>query len=385
MKIKGYRRENGKVGIRNHLLVLPASVCASETAVRIAEHIKEAVALPHQHGCCQVGADHDQTVNTLVGLGKNPNVGSVLVVGLGCEGAEPGDMAKRIAKTGKAVEKITIQECGGTLKAIEEGTRIVRDLANDLVLMEKEEVDISEITLAIECGGTDATSGIAANPAVGGASDKLIEFGGAAMLSETTELIGAEHVLAKRAVNEDVKENLLGIVKRTEDRAMSLGVDIRGGQPTPGNIEGGVTTIEEKSLGCIYKAGTADIAGVLEYGEVPAKKGFHVMDTPGQDIESITGMLAGGAQVVIFTTGRGTPTGSPLAPVIKVTGNSSTFNNMIDNIDVNAGKIIDEGLTIDDLAEEIFDLMVEVCNGKKTKAELLGHQEFGIHKIAPTF
>ncbi|AZO93487.1 UxaA family hydrolase [Halocella sp. SP3-1] len=385
MKIKGYRRENGKVGIRNRLIVLPTSVCASETAVRIAEHIEEAVALPHQHGCCQIGADHEQTVNTLVGLGKNPNVGAVLVIGLGCEGAEPGDIAERIAETGKTVAKITIQECGGTLKAIEKGTRIVRDLANDLVLMEKEEVDLSEITLAIECGGTDATSGIAANPAVGGVSDKLIKLGGTAMLSETTELIGAEHILAERAINEKVREKLLNIVERTEKRAMSLGVDIRGGQPTPGNITGGVTTIEEKSLGCIYKAGTADISGVLEYGEVPSRKGFYVMDTPGQDIESITGMLAGGAQIVIFTTGRGTPTGSPLAPVIKVTGNSNTYTNMIDNIDINAGKIIEEGLTIEDLSEEIFNFMLEVCNGRKTKAELLGHKEFGIYKLAPTF
>ncbi|GAB6099225.1 UxaA family hydrolase [Halanaerocella petrolearia] len=385
MKIQGYKRENGKVGIRNHLLILPTSVCSSETAVRIAEHISEAVALPHQHGCCQVGADADQTVDTLVGLGKNPNVASVLVVGLGCEGAEPSEVAERIKETGKPVKKITIQECGGTLKAIEEGTRIAREFANEIALMEKEEVDISKITLAIECGGTDSTSGIAANPAVGGASDKLIELGGTAMLSETTELIGAEHVLAKRAVNEEVEEKLLNTVNKIEDRAMELGVDIRGGQPTPGNMEGGVTTIEEKSLGCIYKAGSATIEGVLEYAEVPTDKGFHIMDTPGQDIESITGMLAGGAQVVIFTTGRGTPTGSPLAPVIKVTGNSSTYQNMIDNIDINAGKIIDEGLTIDNLADEIFESMVEVCNGKKTKAELLGHKEFGIHKIAPTF
>ncbi|AGB41134.1 altronate dehydratase [Halobacteroides halobius DSM 5150] len=385
MKIQGYRRANGRVGVRNHLLVLPTSVCASETAARIAEHINEAIALPNQHGCCQVGADADLTVNTLVGLGKNPNVGAVLVVGLGCEGAEPSEVAARITKTGKPVEKIVIQECGGTLKAIEKGIRITRDLANDLVLMEKEEADLSEIILGIECGGTDATSGIAANPAVGGASDKLVELGGTAMLSETTELIGAEHVLAKRAANEQVKEELLNTVKQIENKAMSLGVDLRGGQPTPGNKEGGVTTIEEKSLGCIYKAGTATINGVLDYAQQVEEKGFYVMDTPGQDIESIAGMLAGGAQIIIFTTGRGTPTGSPIAPVIKVTGNTQTYQKMIDNIDINAGKIIDQGLTIDDLAEEIFASLVDVCNGEKTKAELLGHQEFGIHKLNSTF
>ncbi|WP_026894697.1 UxaA family hydrolase [Clostridiisalibacter paucivorans] len=385
MKIMGYRRENGKIGIRNHVVILPTSVCSSETAVRISRNVEGSIALPHQHGCCQVGADHDQTVRTLIGLGSNPNVAKVLVVGLGCEGAEPTYVADEIRKTGKTVETITIQQCGGTLKTIEKGTRIARDMVQSVANIPREEVDMDEIVLGIECGGTDTTSGIAANPAVGVSSDILIKKGGTAMLSETTELIGAEHILAKRAVNREVAEKLIEIVDRTEKRAMSLGVDIRGSQPTPGNIEGGVITIEEKSLGCIYKAGSAPIQGVLEYAECPKGKGFYVMDTPGQDIESITGMLAGGAQIIIFTTGRGTPTGSPIAPVIKITGNSNTYNNMIDNMDINAGKIIDEQVSIEDLGKEIFEEMVKVCNGKITKAEALKHREFGIYKIAPTF
>ena len=384
MKIKGYKRENGKVGIRNHLLVLPTSVCAAHTAVKIADQISEAVAIPHEHGCCQLGPDEDQTIRTLIGLGKNPNVGSVLVVGLGCEGVEPDNVAEEISKTGKRVEKLVIQKEGGTLKTIEAGTRIARNMANELAKMEREDVDLDNIVLGIECGGTDATSGIAANPAVGGASDKLLEFGGTAMLSETTELIGAEHVLAERAINEDVKNRLFEIVNRTEKRALDSGVDLRGNQPTPGNIQGGVTTIEEKSLGCIYKAGSADIQGILEYAEEVENKGFYVMDTPGQDIDSITGMLAGGAQIIVFTTGRGTPTGSPIAPVIKVTGNSRTYKMMEDNIDINAGRIIDESVPMSEVSEEIFDYMVRVANGEKPKAELLGHKEFGIFRIAPT-
>jgi len=384
LKIKGYKRENGKVGIRNHLLVLPTSVCAAHTAVKIADQISEAVAIPHEHGCCQLGPDEDQTTRTLIGLGKNPNVGSVLVVGLGCEGVEPDNVAEEISKTGKRVEKLVIQKEGGTLKTIEAGTRIARNMANELAKMEREDVDLDNIVLGIECGGTDATSGIAANPAVGGASDKLLEFGGTAMLSETTELIGAEHVLAERAINEDVKNRLFEIVNRTEKRALDSGVDLRGNQPTPGNIQGGVTTIEEKSLGCIYKAGSADIQGILEYAEEVENKGFYVMDTPGQDIDSITGMLAGGAQIIVFTTGRGTPTGSPIAPVIKVTGNSRTYKMMEDNIDINAGRIIDESVPMSEVSEEIFDYMVRVANGEKPKAELLGHKEFGIFRIAPT-
>lgn len=384
MKFMGYRRENSQVGTRKLIAVIPTVVCSSETAVRIAD-LTGTTALPHQHGCCQVGADHDQTVKTLINLGKNPNIAGVLVVGLGCEGVPFDDVAEAIAKTGKLTEVITIQGCRGTLRTIEKGSRIVKDMVQKLALQEREEIDISELVLGIECGGTDATSGIAANPAVGHASDLLLEAGGTAMLSETTELIGAEHVLARRAASKEAGDKIIEIVQRCEKRAMSLGVDIRGGQPTPGNIEGGMTSIEEKSLGCIYKAGTAPIKGVLEYGEAPKEKGFYVMDTPGQDIESITGMLAGGAQVIIFTTGRGTPTGSPIAPVIKVTGNARTYEILEDNLDISAAPIVEGVKSIQEVGKDIFDEMITVASGKPTKAEVLGYKEFGIYKIAPTF
>lgn len=385
MKIYGYRREDGRFGIRNHVIVLPTSVCSSETAVRISSLVDGTVALPHQHGCCQVGIDYEQTVRTLIGLGKNPNVAAVLVVALGCEGIQPGVVVDGIRASGKPVESVIIQECGGTLKAIGKGAEVLRKMVQQASLAKREEFHIDNLMLGIECGGSDATSGIAGNPVVGFVSDMLIEAGGTAMLSETTELIGAEHILARRAVSEEVANKLLEIVNRTEQRSISMGVDIRGSQPTPGNIEGGISTIEEKSLGCIYKAGTAPINGILEYGEEPRSRGFFVMDTPGQDIESITGMLAGGCQVIIFTTGRGTPTGSPIAPVIKVTGNSGTYNKMIDNIDINAGRIIDGEISLQDCAKEIFDEMVEVCNGKLTKAELLKHNEFAIFRVGYTF
>jgi len=205
------------------------------------------------------------------------------------------------------------------------------------------------------------------------------------MLSETTEFIGAEHVLARRARNSEIGEKIIHIVRQCEERANLLNVDIRGGQPTPGNIEGGISSIEEKSLGCIYKAGHAPIQDVLQYGEKPGGKGLYVMDTPGQDIESITGMLAGGAQVVIFTTGRGTPTGSPIAPVIKITGNSRTYQLMEDNTDIDASTIISGDETIEQVGQRIFDEIFKVVNGQLPKAESLGHCEFGIYKIAPTY
>jgi altronate dehydratase large subunit len=205
------------------------------------------------------------------------------------------------------------------------------------------------------------------------------------MFSETTEIIGAEHLLAKRAVSKEVGDKLIQIVRNCEEKAKTMGVDMRGGQPTPGNIEGGISTIEEKSLGCIYKGGTKPVQGVLDYGEAPTGKGLYIMDTPGQDIESITGMTAGGAQIVIFTTGRGTPTGSPIAPVIKVTGNPNTFKKMEDNIDINAGTIVEGDETIREVGEKLFSEMIDVVNGKLTKAEALKHREFGMYKLISTF
>ena len=368
------------------MLILPTSVCSSETAVKISQQIPNSIPLPHQHGCCHVGEDYKQVLRTLIGFGKNPNVGAVLIVALGCEGIQPEEVKKEIETTLKPVEQVVIQKSGGTLKTIEKGTRIARKMMVDLSLQEKVEFDISEIILALECGGSDPTSGIASNPAIGTASDLLIQNGGTSILSETTELIGAEHIIARRAINEKIAKEIFFIVNRTEKRAIEMGTDLRESQPTPGNIEGGLTTIEEKSLGCIYKAGYSPVKGILKYAEeVPDEKGLYIMDTPGQDIDSITGMIAGGAQIVVFTTGRGTPTGSPIAPVIKITGNTLTYNNMIDNIDINAGKIIDENMSIQEIGQEIFDEIVKVCNGKQTKAEILGYREFGIFRVGFTF
>ncbi len=385
MNFNGYLRPDGKVGIRNYLAIIPTSVCASVVASNIASQIPKAVALPNQHGCCQIGADHEQTVNTLIGLGKNPNIAAVLVVGLGCEGVPIAKVAEEISKTGKTVEVVIIQESGGTLKATAEGVRKASRIAREISLLKLQEFPVSELTLAVECGGSDFTSGLASNPVVGTASDILVNAGGTSILSETTEFIGAEHILAKRAKSPEVGENIFKIINGCEQKAKLLNVDIRGGQPTPGNIQGGISSIEEKSLGCIYKAGNSPIEGVLAYGEAPQDKGLYVMDTPGQDIESITGMLAGGATMVIFTTGRGTPTGSPIAPVIKITANADTYTMMSDNIDLDASDIIEGTKSIEEVGQELFQEMLDVANGKLTKAESLGHHEFGIYKIAPTF
>ncbi|MEM3640920.1 MAG: UxaA family hydrolase [Candidatus Bathyarchaeia archaeon] len=383
--IWGFVRSNGKVGVRNHVLVIPSVICAVETTMRIANSAKGVVALYNQHGCSQIGADLKQTEKTLIGLGKNPNVASVLIVGLGCESLTAEKVASEVAKSGKWVECIVIQDIGGTLKAKEKGVRIVRRMVQEASKLRREEMDISNLTLAVECGGSDTTSGLASNPVAGCVADKLIDLGGTVIASETAEIIGAEHLLAKRAVSKEVANRLLEIVRKTEEKAKAMGVDIRGGQPTPGNIKGGITTIEEKSLGAIYKGGTKPLQGVLDYADAPLEKGYYIMDTPGQDIESITGMTAGGAQIVIFTTGRGTPTGSPIAPVIKITANPHTFRTMRDHIDFDASTVLEGTETIKEACERLFKKMIEAANGKLTRAEALGHREFGIHKLACTF
>ncbi len=386
MTLSGYRRPDGRVGFRNHLVILPTSVCASEAAVRIAGEVPGAVALPHQHGCCQMGDDYRQTLRTLVGLASNPNVGAAIVVGLGCEGIQAETVREELAAAGTRAARLVIQDHGGTRGTVEEGVRLATEMAAELEGTERVPCEVSDIVLGLECGGSDPTSGIASNPAVGVASDLLIDAGGTSILSETTELIGAEHILARRAVDDEVASRILEVVARTEEHARAAGADLRGSQPTPGNIAGGLSTIEEKSLGCIYKAGSAPVRGVLEYAErVPRGGGLYFMDTPGQDIDSITAMVAGGAQIVVFTTGRGTPTGNPVAPVIKVTGNGDTFRSMGEHIDINAGRIIDDGIEVAAVGQEIYDMILAVASGSRTAAELLGHREFGIHRIGYTY
>ncbi len=385
MEFFGYRRPDGGVGIRNHIAVIPTSVCSSTVACNIAAQVPGAVALANQQGCCQLGTDHEQTVRTLIGLGKNPNVAAVLVIGLGCDGITVDQVAGDIAATGKPVEVVVIQAAGGTLKATAEGVHKASRIARQVAQLQREKASAGELTLAIECGGSDFSSGLAANPAAGVAADMLTTWGGTALLSVTTEFIGAEHVLARRAKTPAVSEEILRIVGRCEERVRIFNGDLSSAQPSQRALRGGITTLEEKSLGCIHKAGHKPIQGVLAYGEAPSGKGLYVMDTPGQDIESITGMLAAGAQVALFTTGRGTPTGSPLAPVIKITGNAGTFRKMEDNIDIDASSILAGDESIDQVGQRIFTEIIKAANGHLPKAESLRHHEFGIHKTAPTY
>jgi altronate dehydratase large subunit len=382
----GYRRADGKAGVRNHLAVIPSVFCANKVAQRIAANVPGTVCLTHGVGCSQVGEDLEQSARTLVNLAIHPNIAGVLVVGLGCERFTPEEFYRRIKVTGKPVEKVVIQEQGDTLKAIDLGMRYLRNLYKQTARQKRERIDISEIVIGLECGGTDATSGISANPAIGRTSDTLIGLGGTSIFSEVTELIGAEHILVRRCVHSTVSDELLAVVRKTERELAISTADPkyhgRSALISKGNFQGGVSTVVEKALGNIHKTGRAKIRGVLEFAEIVKGNGLFLMDTPGHDGESTTGLVAGGAQIILFSTGRGTPTGFPTVPVIKITGNSDTYKKMEINIDVDAGKIIQNRKTIEEMGSEIFDLLRMVASGRRTKSEALGHDElFAIPRI----
>jgi altronate dehydratase large subunit len=381
----GYRRPDGKVGVRNHVLILPTITCATQAAKQITELVHGTVSFIHQHGCAQVGVDYEQTFRTYVGMGLNPNVYGVIVLGLGCETHQARSVAGEIEKSGKPVVTVSIQDYGGTLSAIAEGAKAAAKMVQEASTQMRERCDISNLIIGTECGGSDACSGLSANPAVGVVSDRIVDSGGTAILAETTELIGAEHLLANRAVDEKVAKRVYEVIDAMEKRSIQMGVDIRTGNPSPGNIKGGLSSLEEKSLGAANKAGSKPLQEIIDYAEAPTKKGLVWMDTPGHDIEQLTGMVAGGAQIVLFTTGRGTPTGSPIAPTIKIATNSAIFERMNENIDLNAGSIIEGKESVDDVGQRIMEEIKLVSSGKLTKAEILKQHDFGIWRIGPTF
>lgn len=377
--IKGYLRPDGKMGIRNHVLILSTVGCANNVAKRIGNQVAGTVALPNVKGCGQIGKGIEIMHRCLVNVALNPNVYGTLIVGLGCETTKPYELVEEIrGLSPKPVEVITIQDCGGTLRAIEEGSRIARKMVAEASLVERTPMDLSQLVMGTNCGGSDATSGLAANPVIGAAADKVAAGGGTIMLGETTELIGTEHILASRAKDDVVRENILAIVGDLENQFIENGIDVRGANPTPGNMKGGLSTLEEKALGGISKGGSGPINEVVTYGQIPSENGLVIMDTPGYDIESVSGMACGGAQVLCFSSGRGNPIGNPLIPVIKVTGNKVTYQAMSDNIDLDTSGVIEGTTTIDALGDELFGMLEDVCNGTPSKAEALGFDDWAV-------
>jgi len=382
--IQGYPRANGTVGVRNHVLVLPTVGCSCHVAAKIAEGLPEAVAISHQHGCAQIGDDAAATFRTLTGTGANPNVGGVLVVALGCEQWAAEAFADEVRKAGKPAEIVGIQKEGGTSKAIARGRELLGGIADQVLRQERQACPFDRLVIAMECGGSDSFSGLTGNPLVGEIADRAVAEGATVIVSETTEFIGAEHLLATRGAFPEIGEDARKMVLDCEKVCRFYGADLTGSNPSPGNIEGGITTIEEKSLGCLHKGGHSPIQEVLDYAVAPTSRGLVLMDTPGNDIESVAGMVAGGATLILFTTGRGTPLGCAVAPVIKIATNTPLAESMAENMDFNAGLIADGKETMAEAADRLWALMLEVANGRLTCSEALGHREFGIRRTAPT-
>ncbi len=373
MKFWGYRRPDGRVGTRNHVLILATVGCAAETARLAAEGLYGAVSFINQNGCGESSRNLRRTRDVLLGLAAHPNVYGVVAIGLGCEINRMDDfLAELKARTSKPVEALLIQEEGGTIETVAKAKKIARRMIIEASMCRREECDLSELILGVECGGSDATSGLVSNPVMGLVSDRVVAAGGTSMFSETVEMIGAEHILARRAATPEVGQKILDYVKHREQEQIDAGEDVRKTQPSPGNKDGGITTLEEKSLGCIYKGGSTPIVDMIDCAHAPEKKGLVLMDTPCYDMLSVTAKAAGGCQLIVFTTGRGNAIGNPVVPVMKVTANGETFRRMNDNIDLDMSGVLTENVSLDEMADRTLRQIADTLSGRLTSAEVLG-------------
>ena len=378
MEFYGYEREDGSVGIRNHVAIIAVDALANRTVEAISRLIKNTVPITHPYGRLQFGEDLDITFDTLIGTGCNPNVAAALVVGLEPEWTQK--VVDGISKSKKPVEPVTIIRQGDH-KALERGARIAQRMVSEASENRREPFSISDIIVSIKCGASDTTSGIASNPAVGAAVDKIIDEGGTVIFGETSELAGAEHILARRAVNDSVREEFLKTFEEYINFAVSKGVDILGSQPTAENIAGGLSTIEEKALGNIQKTGTKPIQGVLRPAEKPRGKGLWFMNTSSSAQEAVTLFAAAGAVVHLFSTGQGNVVGHPIEPVIKISGNEITVKTMPEHIDVDVSGILKGTMSIEEAGDLILETLLKTASGKLTAAEILGHNEFALTRL----
>jgi altronate hydrolase len=399
----GYDRGDGRHGTRNYIAIISTVNCSASTSKYISERFRQTdlltkypnvdgvVAITHKAGCAMQygGPDHNQLDRTLAGFARHANVAAYILVGLGCETAQAihlieGQGLIQLNGSRKKPLVITVQECGGIRKTVDAGVKAIAELLPQVNEWRRTKLSADKIVLGTNCGGSDGNSGVTANPALGVASDLLVAQGGTSIIGETTEIYGAEHLLTRRAVSRAVGEKLVERIKWWEWYTGIFGAEINN-NPSPGNKEGGLTTIFEKSLGAIAKGGSTALVDVVGYAEPVTAKGFVVMDTPGYDPVSMTGIVAGGANVLVFTTGRGSVFGCKPAPSIKVATNTPLYEHMLDDMDVNAGVILD-GTPVDVVGRHIFDEVLAVASGKMTKSELngVGEEEFAPWSIGPT-
>jgi (2R)-sulfolactate sulfo-lyase subunit beta len=380
-KIMGYRRENGRVGVRNHVLILPLDDISNAACEAVANNIKGTIAIPHAYGRLQFGEDLELHFKTIIGTGANPNVAACVVIGI-----EPGwtqRVVDGIAATGKPVEGFSIEQ-NGDLKTIMNASRAAKEMVHFATELQREECDISELWISTKCGESDTTTGLGSNPTVGNMYDKLLPVGITGCFGETSEITGAEHICRRRAVNEEVGERWYKMWKAYQDEVIFAHQtdDLSDSQPTKGNIAGGLTTIEEKALGNLEKIGrTSMYKEILGPAETPnSGDGLYFMDSSSAAAECVTIMAAGGFVIHTFPTGQGNVIGHPIVPVIKITANPRTIRTMSEHIDVDVSGILRREMTIDQAGDVLIEMICRTANGRNTAAEALGHREFSMTK-----
>jgi (2R)-sulfolactate sulfo-lyase subunit beta len=374
----GYVRENGTVGVRNHVLILPLDDISNAAAVAVSQVIKGTIAVPHPYGRLQFGEDLELFFRTMIGTGRNPNVAAVVVIGI--EDNWTKRLADGIAETGKPVEAFAIERYGD-LKTIERASRAAKEMVHKCSEYHRESVDLSRLVMSVKCGESDTTSGLASNPTVGKVVERIVDADGTVIFGETSEITGGENYVGERMKTEELKKAWFKTFNAYQDFIKSTGADLLGSQPTQGNIAGGLTTIEEKAMGNVQKIGKAMVDGVLEPAEAPHGKGLHFMDSSSAAAEMVTLSAAAGSVVHIFPTGQGNIIGHPLIPVIKLSGNPITVNTMSEHIDVDVTGILSLEKTLDQTGEDLFSMLMRTINGRSTAAEALGHEEFVLTKL----
>lgn len=374
----GFERENGRIGVRNHVLIIPVDDISNNAAQNVERSIVGVRAVPHPYGRLQFGKDLDLLFRTLSGIGRNPNVASAIVIGIEDKWAEK--VADGISQTGKHVESISIEE-KGDLETVRIASRWAAQMVKDASELNRREFSVSELTVSTKCGESDTTSGLASNPTVGRTFEYLADQGATLLFGETSELTGAENIVASKIADVEIRKKFDRIFQEYQDEIRKEGVDLLGSQPTEGNIKGGLTTIEEKALGNVEKAGNLPVVDVLGYAEEPRKKGLNFMNSSSAAAECVTLFSAAGAVVHIFTTGQGNIVGNPVEPVIKVTANPRTARTMSEHIDVDLSGLLEFSMTLDEAAAALHDATIRTASGKLTSNEVLGHFEFSPTKL----
>ena len=378
LTFEGYIRENGNVGIRNDIWIINTVGCVNRVATILAEKTG-AKAFVHPYGCSQLGDDQDITQKILCGLIKHPNAGGVLVLGLGCENNNIEELKKKLGEYNpKRVKFLNAQDCEDE---ISRGIELINELKEYASAFKRERVSISRLRVGLKCGGSDGYSGITANPLVGSLCDKMVSFGGSCVLTEVPEMFGAEHLLMERCQSKEVFDKTVKLINDFKDYFTSHNQVIYE-NPSPGNKSGGITTLEEKSLGCVQKGGLSPVVDVLDYGDTLTKNGLSLLNGPGNDIVAVTNLTACGAHIILFTTGRGTPLGAPV-PTVKISTNKELYDKKRNWIDFDASPII-EGQSKDDLTQALLDFIIEIASGKKAKNEINGFSEIAIFKDGVT-